>query len=99
MTFVIPWSRRSARIQRVDDDDDDNEPLIRGFLCDAALRALILGCPACGALHDIKASDPSSRVFDRKRQRFRCSRCGFSASVYVIVDMGVRAEEQQPAPA
>jgi hypothetical protein len=98
MTWVIPWSRRSARIKRID-EDDDAEYLINGFLCDAAIRALILGCPACGALHDIKASDRRSRVFDRERQRFRCSRCRFTASIYVIVDVGVRAEEQPRAAA
>jgi hypothetical protein len=48
MTWVIPWSRRSARIKRVDDDDADDDYLINGFLCDAAIRALVLGCPACG---------------------------------------------------
>jgi len=70
MTFVIPWSRRSARIKRVDDDDDD-EHLIYGFLCDATLRALIIGCPGCGALHDIKATDRRSRVFYHQKQQFR----------------------------
>ena len=97
MTWVIPWSRRSARIKRVDDDDDEH--LINGFLCDAAIRALILGCPACGALFDIEASDRSSSVFNRGSQRFRCSRCRFTASVYVIVDLGGPAEEERPAAA
>jgi len=97
MTWVIPWSRRSAFIKRVDDDDDEH--LINGFVCDAAIRALILACPACGTLHDIKAGDRRSRVFDRDRQRFRCSRCRFTASVYVIVDVGRRAEEERPAAA
>jgi hypothetical protein len=95
MTWVIPWSRRSARIQRVDEDDDEH--LINGYLCEAAIRALILSCPACGALHDIKAGDRRSRVFNRERQWFRCSRCCFTASVYVIVDVIRPAETQQPS--
>ena len=61
----------------------------------AALRALILSCPACGSLHDIKATDRQPRVFDREKQRFRCSRCYFTASVYVVVDLGVVAEEER----
>ena len=85
MTWVIPWSRHSARLQRV---DDEGEHVIRGYLCDAAIRALILSCPACGALYDIKAGDRRPRVFNRERQRFHCGRCRFAASVYVIVDVG-----------
>ena len=79
MTWVMPWTRRSARIKRVDYDDD--EQMINGFLCEATLRALILGCPCCGKLHDIKATDRQSRVFNRGSQRFTCSSCRFTASV------------------
>ena len=80
-------------------DYDDDEQMINGYVCEAALRALLLVCPSCGMLHDVRATDRQSRVFDRERQRFRCSRCRFTASVYVIVDVGVRAEEERPAAA
>jgi len=46
-----------------------------------------------------EAGDRRSRVFNRERQRFRCSRCRFKASMYVIVDVGVQAEEERPAAA
>lgn len=90
MTWVIPWSRRSARIQRV----DDAPQMINGFLCDAALRALILSCPACGELHDIKATASQSPVFEREKQRFRCNRCRFRASLHVIADPHVSGRKE-----
>ena len=95
---VIPWSRRSARIQRVDDDDAD-EHIINGYLCDAAIRGLLISCPCCGSIYDIKAGDRRSRVFNRERQRFHCGRCRFSGPVYVIVDLGTRAEEEDASAA
>ena len=79
MTWVLPWTRRSARIQRL--DNNDSEQMINGFVCESALRALTFGCPCCGKLHDIKATDRQSRVFNRQKQRFRCSNCRFTAFV------------------
>src|SRR6516165_678170 len=66
-----------------------------GFVCAAAIRALTMDCPACGARYEIKACDRRSRVFDREEQRSRCPRCRFTAPVYVIVDVGVRVEEER----
>jgi hypothetical protein len=87
MTWVIPWSRRSARIEQV--DDQDKEHMMNGFICDAAIRALTMSGPACGAPYEIKACDRRSRVFDREKRRFRCSRCRCTAPVYATVDVGV----------
>jgi transposase-like protein len=97
MTWVIPWSRRSARIERVDNEADHQnaEQMINGFVCEASIRALTMNCPACGALHEIKAGDRRSRAFAREKQRFACSRCRFAAPVYVIVDVGVRPAEER----
>ena len=98
MRWVVPWSRRSAELKRIDEDDDD-EHLVNGFICDAEIRAFVICCPACGALHQIDASERHSRVFDRRRQRFRCRRCPFKAPVYVIVDVrGLPDEPGHSAP-
>jgi len=99
MTYVIPWSRHSARIQRVDDGADGEEHIIRGFLADTALRAFVISCPCCGSIHDIKAGDRHSRVFDAAKQRFRCSRCRFAGPLYVVVDVGQRAGRRKQSGA
>jgi hypothetical protein len=75
------------------DLDLEEDDLINGFACDAEVRAFVICCPACGAVHDIKATDRLSRRFDRRRQRFRCGRCRFAASVSIVVKCAVAAEE------
>jgi hypothetical protein len=94
MRWVLPWSRRSAELKRIDEDDDD-EHLVNGFICDAEIRAFTMGCPACGALHQITTHSRQSRVFDHRKQRFRCSRCRFQAPVHVIVDCGLAPDEPE----
>jgi hypothetical protein len=84
MGWMIVSTRRSGRLEPCDIDvEEDN--LIDGFACDAEIRAFVICCPGCGAVHDIKATNRHSRTFNRQQQRFRCGRCRFAASVYVVV--------------
>lgn len=73
--------------------------MINGLLCTAEIRAVAISCPACGAPFEIRVGERHSRIFDRQKQRFRCSRCRFSAPVHVIVDVGVGAEGDPAAAA
>ena len=91
MTWVMPWTRYGDWSKPIDVEDEDY--VIDGLTCTAEIRSLAICCPACGAAYEIKASDRRSRVFDRRRQRFRCSRCRFAAPVHVIVDVGARTDE------
>ena len=85
-----PWGRQKPV------DADDTEDPVNGFLCDAEVQAFKLRCPACGAPHEIRASDRHSPVFDRRRQRFQCGRCRFGAAVYLTVDCGFAPDEPEP---
>lgn len=96
MTWVVPWSRYGEWLHPGDVNDEDH--VIDGLTCTAEIRALAISCPACGAAYEIRASDRRSRIFDRRRQRFRCSRCRFAAPVHVIVDVAAQPDERK-APA
>jgi hypothetical protein len=97
MTWVAPWSRYGDWLKTGVAGDEDH--LINGLLCTAEIRSLGIRCPACGAAHEIRASDRRSTIFDRRRQRFRCSRCRFAANVHVIVDVGCHVDEPKRSAA
>jgi hypothetical protein len=88
MTWVVPWSRYGDWLKP--DDVSDEGHLIDGLTCTVEIRSLTICCPACGTAFDIKDSDRRSRIFDRRRQRFRCSACRFAAPVHVIVDVAAQ---------
>jgi hypothetical protein len=96
MSWVVPWSRYGDWLKTGDVGDENH--LINGLTCTAEIRSLGIRCPACGAPHEIRASDRRSTIFDRRRQRFRCSRCRFRAAVYVIVDVGCHPDEPKGSP-
>jgi hypothetical protein len=93
MAWVVPWSRYLDWFKPNDVDEDEH--LINGLTCQAEVWSLAIRCPACGALYEIKGTDRRSRIFDRRRQRFRCSRCRFQAPVHVIVDCGLAPDEPE----
>jgi len=90
-------ARRSRRVRPVD-EDDNTEALVKGFACEPEIRMFAVCCPGCGAAYDIKARDLRSRVFNRRTQRFRCSRCRLSARVRVAIDVVAKADaSEQPS--
>ena len=96
MERMIVWSRRASRLQRTNFAEED--ALMDTYTCDADIRAFTICCPDCGAIHDIRASDRDPRAFDRRRQRFRCPRCRFAASVRLVLDFeSARAKAQSAA--
>jgi hypothetical protein len=97
MGWIYATSRPSGRLNRIDAADDENP--INGFVCHAELRAFAIRCPSCGAEFDIRMRDTRSHVFDRRKQRFRCSACRFAAGVRVAVDIGFAPDEQSPVTA
>jgi transposase-like protein len=97
MTWVAPWTRYGDWLKPGDVGDEDH--LINGLTCTAEIRSLTISCPSCGAPYEIKANDRRSPVFDRRRQRFRCSRCRFAASVHVIVDVSTYPYEPKRSAA
>ncbi|HJZ76447.1 MAG TPA: hypothetical protein VKE51_32150 [Vicinamibacterales bacterium] len=94
MSRVIIAARRSGRLRPVD-EDDNTEALINGFACGAEIRALAIFCPGCGAAFEIRAGEVGSRIFDRRAQRFRCSRCRLSARVRAAMDIGFAADDAE----
>jgi rubredoxin len=97
MSWVVPWTRYGDWLKAGEVGDEDH--LINGLTCTAEIRSLAICCPACGADYEVKASDRRSPIFDRARQRFRCSRCRFAASVHVIVDVGCHVDEPKRSAA
>jgi transposase-like protein len=77
----------------------DEDHLINGLLCTVEIRSLGIRCPACAMNHEVRACDRRSLVFDRRRQRFRCSSCRFAANVHVIVDVTAHPYERKRSPA
>ena len=94
MGWIIVAARRSGRLRPVD-EGDNTEVLINGFACEAQIRALAICCPGCGKAYEIRTRDVRSRIFDRRAQRFRCSRCRLSARVRVAIDIGFAADDAE----
>jgi len=94
MSRVIIAARRSGRLRPVD-EDDNTEVLINGFACEAEIRAIAICCPGCGKAYEIGAGSARSRVFNRKTQVFRCSRCRLSSRVRVAIDIGFAADDAE----
>ena len=94
MPWIITTTRPSGRFYAVDDNDE--EDLLNGFACEGEIRSFSIACPACGSEYQITALDRHPRVFDRRKQRFRCSACRFAGRLRVTVDCGFAPEQPTP---